>query len=123
MTNGDLKLTQPKLLNKLLKTWEITEENKDICPSKQYVSSKLMTKREPVDRIMYLTLLGGLIYILKTRPDIGFAVSLAATKSTYPDTVDWMELRTILHYLFNTRNMDWYRRNYRRDLNWNWLCV
>ena len=44
------------------------------------------------------------MYILKTRPDIGFAVSSAATKSTNPDTVDWMELRTILHYLFNTRN-------------------
>jgi hypothetical protein len=47
-----------------------------------------MAKREPVDRIMYLTLLRGLIYILKTRPNIGFAVSLAATKSTNPDTVD-----------------------------------
>ena len=104
LANGDLKLTQPKLLNKLFKTWEITEENKDIYPSKQYVSPKLIAERKLVDRIMYLTLLGGLIYILKTRPDIGFAVSLAATKSTNPDTVDWMELRTILHYLFNTRN-------------------
>ena len=41
--------------------------------------------------------------MLKTRPDIGFAVSWAATKSTAPDTVDWLELKTILHYLYNTR--------------------
>jgi len=41
--------------------------------------------------------------MLKTRPDIGYAVSRAATKSTNPDTVDWLVLRTILHYLYNTR--------------------
>ena len=85
---GDLKMTQPKLLNKLFKTWEINEGNKDMYPSKQYISEKLIAEKEPVDRIMYLTLLGGLIYMLKTRPDIGYAVSRAATKSTNPDTVD-----------------------------------
>ena len=96
-------MTQPKLLNKLFKSWEINEENKDIDPSKQYISERLKAEKEPIDRIMYLTLLGGLIYMLKTRPDIGFAVSNAATKSTNPDTIDWLELKTILHYLYNTR--------------------
>jgi hypothetical protein len=94
LANGDLKLTQPKLLKKLFQTWEVTESSKDSYPSKQYISDKLV--REPVDRIMYLTLLGGLIYVLKTRPDIGFAISYAATISTSPDT--------ILHYLYNTQN-------------------
>jgi len=63
-----------------------------------------MLDRLPVDRIMYLTLLGGLIYMLKTRPEIGFAVSNSATKSTSSNSVDWLELKTILHYLFNTRS-------------------
>ena len=103
LENGDLKLTQPKLLSKLFKVWEINEDNKDKYPSKQYISDKIIGARELIDRIMYLTLLGGLIYMLKTRPDIGFAVSWAATKSTAPDTVDWLELKTILHYLYNTR--------------------
>ena len=40
--------------------------------------------------------------MLKTRPDIGYAVNRAATRSTYPDTIDWLELKTILHYLYNT---------------------
>jgi hypothetical protein len=53
---------------------------------------------------MYLTLLGGLIYLLKTRLDIGFAVSYAATKSTALDTVDLLELKTVLHYLYNTQS-------------------
>lgn len=103
LAGGDLKMTQPKLLNKLFKSWEINEENKDMYPSKQYISERLKAEKEPIDRIMYLTLLGGLIYMLKTRPDIGFAVSNAATKSTNPDTIDWLELKTILHYLYNTR--------------------
>jgi hypothetical protein len=104
LSNGDLKLSQPKLLKKLFEVWGINEENKDVYPSKQYISDKLYADRQSVDRIMYLTLLGGLIYMLKTRPDIGYAVSNAATKSTTPDTVDWLELRTILHYLYNTRS-------------------
>ena len=103
LAGGDLKMTQPKLLNKLFKSWEINEENKDMYPSKQYISERLKAEKEPIDRIMYLTLLGGLIYMLKTRPDIGFAVSNAATKSTNPDTIDRLELKTILHYLYNTR--------------------
>jgi len=103
LENGDLKMTQPKLLSKLFKVWEINEDNKDKYPSKQYISEKIIVAKQPIDRIMYLTLLGGLIYMLKTRPDIGFAVSRAATRSTAPDTVDWLELKTILHYLYNTR--------------------
>ena len=103
LESGDLKMTQPKLLSKLFKVWEIDEENKDMYPSKQYISDKLIAVKEPIDRIMYLTLLGGLIYMLKTRPDIGYAVSRAATRSTNPDTIDWLELKTILHYLYNTR--------------------
>ena len=104
LSNGDLKLSQPKLLKKLFEVWGVNESNKDLYPSKQYISEKLLLEREPVDRIMYLTLLGGLIYLLKTRLDIGFAVSNAATKSTEPDTVDWLELKTILHYLYNTQS-------------------
>ena len=42
--------------------------------------------------------------MLKTRPDIAFEVSNAATKSTSPDSVDWLELKTTLHYLFNSRS-------------------
>jgi hypothetical protein len=106
LVNGDLKLTQPKLLKKLFSVWEVDESNKDSYPSRQYISDKVMLDRLPVDRIMYLTLLGGLIYMLKTRPDIGFAVRNAATKSTSPDSVDWLELKTILHYLFNKRSYD-----------------
>ena len=104
LSNGDLKLSQPKLLKKLFDVWNVNESNKDLYPSKQYISDKLTENRQPVDRIMYLTLLGGLIYLLKTRLDIGFAVSYAATKSTAPDTVDWMELKTVLHYLYNTQS-------------------
>jgi hypothetical protein len=104
LSNGDFKLSQPKLLKKLFEVWGVNESNKDLYPSKQYISEKLLLEREPVDRIMYLTLLGGLIYLLKTRLDIGFAVSNAATKSTEPDTVDWLELKTILHYLYNTQS-------------------
>ena len=40
--------------------------------------------------------------MLKMRPDIGYAVSRAATRSTIQDTIDWLELKTILHYLYNT---------------------
>ena len=104
LVNGDLKLTQPKLLKKLFSVWEVDESNNYSYPSRQYISDKVMLDRLPVDRIMYLTLLGGLIYMLKTRPDIGFAVSNAATKSTSPDSVDWLKLKTILYYLFNTRS-------------------
>lgn len=103
LVNGDRKLSQPKLLKKMFTTWGINERNKDLYPTKQSVSEKLIKESRKIDRIKYLTLLGGLIYMLKTRPDIGFAVSLAATRSTEPDSIDWLKLMTILHYLYNTQ--------------------
>ena len=42
LKSGDLKMTEPKLLSKLFKVWEIDEENKDMYPSKQYISDKLI---------------------------------------------------------------------------------
>ena len=52
----------------------------------------------------YLHLLGILLYLTKTRPEISTAVSFAATKASHPTQGDYEELLHCVQYLYNTRD-------------------
>lgn len=84
--DGSVKLTQGKLLT------EIFEE---------YDSIKSMDTNEK-DSGPYLRLLGQLMYMVHSRPDIATAVSYAATKSIDPSVEDWKALLKIVTYLKQT---------------------
>jgi hypothetical protein len=107
MPNGDVKLTQPKLLSSLL------EEHAAILGSE--TSRGIPTPQRPQDayaiensgelgRTEYLHLLGALIYLTKSRPDIATAVSFGACYSAKPTVGAYAELLQILHYLRRTRD-------------------
>ena len=52
----------------------------------------------------YLHLLGALIYLCKSRPDISTAVSFAATFAAKPTELAFQELLLVLKYLERTRD-------------------
>ena len=52
----------------------------------------------------YMTLLGSLMYIVKSRPDIATAVSFAATKSQSASQYDYDNLLHIVKYLYQTKD-------------------
>ena len=57
----------------------------------------------PITQKKYLHLLGALLYLCKTRPDIATAVSFAACHSAHPTEGDFLELLHCLSYLRDTK--------------------
>jgi hypothetical protein len=60
---------------------------------------------EQYDNIKYMKLLGSLMYLTKSRPDILPACSFAATHSKAPTKSNYIELLYIVEYLRETKDM------------------
>ena len=103
LADGSTLLTQPKLLA------EIFEEfDPDTLPGTIHPRSAIGTDewdQTPIDRQKYLHLLGALIYITKSRPDIATAVSFAATQSVSPTEGAYEELLRCVSYLWRTQEV------------------
>jgi hypothetical protein len=102
LANGDVLLTQPKLLNNLhdefesqLKTWRVRS------PQQQPASE--IEPSPPIPQTVYLHLLGALLYLTKSRPDIATAVSFGATHAVSPTQSHFDELLHCLSYLWSTK--------------------
>ena len=101
-------LTQPKLLQKLFSLYPprasrpgtrtpyhpYAPEPKDSDPAPK-----------PMDTYAYLRLLGILLYLTKSRPDIMAAVSFAGTKSSKPTDKDFSDLYYVVEYLRHTEQL------------------
>ena len=103
--NGDVILTQPKLLQSLFTEYEdeLAKYEKRIATSPQRPKEFQSTDATPIPQTEYLHLLGALIYLTKSRPDIATAVSFAATFSAHPTRGAYLELLHCLRYLRDTR--------------------
>jgi hypothetical protein len=60
---------------------------------------------QPTDHFTYLRLLGILLYLTKSRPDIMAAVSFAGTKSSHPTDRDLSDLYYVVEYLRATQEL------------------
>jgi len=81
--NGSLYLSQPGKIAKLveaagLPTTAHTYQN----PMRETFSDDDQDKSPQCDHTLYKSLLGGLIFVLRSRPDIAYAVNRLATRST-----------------------------------------
>ena len=65
----------------------------------------LLKKKCKIDVGKYKSLLGSLLYIvIKSRPDIAYAVNQASRNCEQPTTIDYKALLLILQYLKSTIN-------------------
>ena len=78
---------------------------------------KLRTKfeDEPVDKVRYQRLVGKLIYLAHTRPDIGFAVGMVSRFMNAPTTRHMEAVFQILHYLKKIQDMVYTLKNPLRE--------
>lgn len=105
--DGSVLMTQPKLLSSLKD--EYTEELSRLQTRGEPVPLRIqdlhdMEESDEMDQIDYLHLLGALIYMTKSRPDISTAVSFAATWAAKPTVRAFQELLLILKYLISTED-------------------
>jgi hypothetical protein len=107
LPSGDVQLTQPKLLSSMIEEHSALLHNfprrKPFSAPQRIVDTALVESSTPIDITKYLHLLGGLIYLTKSRPDIMTAVSFAATYAAKPTEKAYTELLYILAYLADTR--------------------
>jgi hypothetical protein len=104
LSNGDMLLTQPKLLGNLFEEFRskmTVPSAKKLTPQRALAS--MILDETPMNQTEYLHLLGALIYLTKSRPDIATAVSFGATHAAKPTYGAYKELLHCLSYLYQTR--------------------
>jgi hypothetical protein len=105
--DGSTVLTQPKLLQKLLKEYpplgrKYTQDHPyGPSPSRDPDNTTAPPSTNQSD---YLRLLGMLLYLTKSRPDIMAAVSFGASKASRPTTADHQQLMYIVEYIRKTQS-------------------
>jgi hypothetical protein len=107
LPGGSVKLTQPKLLGSLFLEYadqldKLIVRGKPV-PLRPYDPDKVQSS-PAISQTAYLHLLGALIYLCKSRPDIATAVSFAATFAAKPTSGAFTELLLILRYLRDTKD-------------------
>jgi hypothetical protein len=104
--DSTVTITQPKLLTKL---FALYPPRKDITHKPAHPYAPLPKESDPptqpADHFAYLRLLGILLYLTKSRPDIMAAVSFAGTKSSNPTDRDLSDLYYVVDYLRSTQEM------------------
>jgi hypothetical protein len=102
--NGDVVLTQPKLLGSLESEFkeQLAHHRRTNAPQRAAIDQS--QDETPIAQHAYLHLLGALIYIVKSRPDIATAVSFGATHAACPTQGHFDELLHCLAYLLSTRD-------------------
>ena len=109
--NGEVKLTQPKLLKKLFNEFPVRPTSRKAKkPIHPYSSITINDepneqKVQHIEVKKYMRLLGILMYLCKSRPDILAATSFGATKSKSPTVADFNDLYCIVEYLRATEHL------------------
>ena len=95
-------INQTGYINKLLQKFNMTECNPTCLPidPKTYLKKNTSTRR--VDPAAYRSLVGSLLYLAHTRPDITYAVSYISHYMQEPEETHLQAAKKILRYLKGT---------------------
>jgi hypothetical protein len=103
-----LCLSQPSHLQKLFDLFNITDETDPTkCPPTPMTTAYAVDTSEsaPCDRDLYRRAIGSMLYILKTRPDVAFAINILCTKTATATEKDWVVLKRVVRYLYGTQDI------------------
>ena len=102
--DGSLKLTQPKLLHELFQEY-VKHPLKTFATKYPSTSRKKKGSALLCDKYQYLRLMGKLLFLTASRPDIMTSVSFGAMKNVSPTADDYDDLLQIVQYLYTTRDL------------------
>jgi hypothetical protein len=105
LPNGNVRFSQPARIEELLKEYELENVKAPSVPMRSSFNDKEQDDSPQCDHTKYLSLLGKLIFIVKTRPDIAYAVNRLATRAQYATDKDFMCLLRIVSYLGGTKSL------------------
>ena len=95
-------ICQKKYLQHLLERYGMQNCSSLTCP--MYPNSKLSLDDDSpeVDSTLYRQLIGSLLYLANTRPDLSFSMSILSQFSTHPRRSHWQAAIRVLRYLRGT---------------------
>eukprot|EP00253_Pinus_taeda_P008770 PITA_08770 len=98
-------LSQKKYIGDLLNRFGMTECNPLTTPMEQNLKLTSIEGKEFEDAIKYRQLVGSLIYLTTTRPDISFAVGILSRFMQKPCEGHWSAAKRVLRYLKGTQDL------------------
>lgn len=108
-SDGSILLTQPRRLEDIFCDYkdEMDTISKRVpsIPMSTDFSDDYQDDSPPAEYTEYMSLLGKLIYIVKTRPDIAYAVNRLATRAHVATLRDYAALLRIVAYLQGTKQL------------------
>ncbi|KAL0540913.1 hypothetical protein IC582_020938 [Cucumis melo] len=105
---GEIVISQQKYAHDLLKKFRM--ENASPCNTPMDANLKLCKDDigEVVNPSLYRSLVGSLMYLTATRPDILFAISMLSRFMTNPKRSHWEAGKRVLCYILGTINFEIY---------------
>jgi hypothetical protein len=101
-TNEGIFLSQSKYACDLLRRFHMDDCKPTPSPFQSGVKLSATCTSPEVDATLYRQLVGSLLYLTHTRPDISFVVGLVARYMKTPHEIHWKEAKRILHYVHGT---------------------
>jgi hypothetical protein len=114
---GGTFISQDKYIKDILKKFKMDDckATKTLMATNAHLN--LDVDGKPVDQYIYRSLIGSLLYITTSRPDIMFSVCLCARFQANPKESHLLALKRILRYLKNTPNIGlWYPKGANLEL-------
>ena len=107
---GTIKISQPGQIENILNTHQMSSANTHSSPMEPNANNTPIEapaeyKADPSDVTAFKSTLGQVMYLMvRTRPDIAYAVCKLSTFSNNPTITHWKALKRVLRYLAGTRN-------------------
>jgi hypothetical protein len=100
--DGNVRFTQPARIQGLMRECNLEGVKSANVPMSSLFNDTDQDDSPKCDQTQYLSLLGKLIFIIKTRPDIAYSVNRLATRAQGATMKDYNCLRRIVSYLGGT---------------------
>jgi hypothetical protein len=103
--DGSVIFSQPGRIDNLMKEYNLEGIAPPSVPMSSLFKDELQDKSPRCDYTKYMQLLGKLLYIIKTRPDISYSVNRMATRAMKCTDKDFDALLRIVSYLGGTKQL------------------
>ncbi|XP_021974388.1 secreted RxLR effector protein 161-like [Helianthus annuus] len=103
--NGNITLSQKKYMRNLLEKYNMTYCNTVSTPMEYGLKLSKEDPEEFIDEGVYRSLVGSLMYLTNTRPDIMFAVSKVSRFMECLKRSHWEAAKRILKYIKGTQEL------------------
>eukprot|EP00253_Pinus_taeda_P031026 PITA_31026 len=109
--DGELFVSQGKYANEILRRFHMEKCKPMQTPLAGNWRTEAATSREVVEATVYRQLVGSLMYLMNTRPDLCYVVNQLSQTMVQPTKMFWKATKHVLRYLKGTSQYGlWYRQ-------------